>query len=82
MDDGRAAWMCSCLEESGVRARPGTSWEEGTLPRGDRSVLCPCLNWEGGAAWTEESNSKPGEGRPGPRTSDAKATRATEKGVG
>ena len=27
---------------------------------------------------TEESSSKPGEGRPGPRTSDAMATRATE----
>ena len=30
---------------------------------------------------TEELSSKPGEGRPGPRTSDATATRATEKGV-
>ena len=39
--------MCSCLEESGVRARPGTSGMGGTLPRGDRSVLRPRLNWEG-----------------------------------
>ena len=30
--------MCSRLEESGVRARPGTSGMGGTLPRGDRSV--------------------------------------------
>ena len=36
MDDGRAAWMCSCLKESRVRARPGTSGEEGTLPRGSK----------------------------------------------
>ena len=50
MDDGRASWMCSRLEESGVRAGPGTSGKEGTLPRGDRSVLRPHLNWEGGAA--------------------------------
>ena len=53
MDDGRAALMCSCLKESRVRARPGTSREEGTLPRGDRLVLRPRLNWEGGAAWND-----------------------------
>ena len=41
---GRAAWMCSCLKESRLRERPGTSGEEGTLPR---------LNWEGGAAWND-----------------------------
>ena len=41
-DDGTAR-MCSSLEESGVRARPGPSRMGGTLPRGDRSVLRPCL---------------------------------------
>ena len=37
MDDCGAAWMCSCLKESRLRERPGTSGE-GTLPRGDRPV--------------------------------------------
>ena len=38
MDGGGAAWMCSCLKESGLRERPGTSGEEGTLPHRDRPV--------------------------------------------
>ena len=46
MDDDGAAWMCSCLKESRLRERPGTSGEEGTLPR---------LNWEGGAAWNNHN---------------------------
>ena len=55
MDDDGAAWMCSCLKESKLRERPGTSGEEGTLPHGDRSVLRPRLNWEGGAAWNDQN---------------------------
>ena len=55
MDYGGAAWMCSCLEESRLRERPGTSGEEGTLPRGDRSGLRPHLNWEGGAARNDQN---------------------------
>ena len=55
MDDGKAAWMCSCLKESRVRVCPGTSGEEGTLPRGDRPVLHPRLNWEGGAALIDQN---------------------------
>ena len=55
MDDDGAAWMCSCLKESMLRERPGTSGEEGTLLRGDRSVLCPRLNWEGGSAWNDQN---------------------------
>ena len=55
MDDGGAVWMCSCLKESSLRERPGTSGEEGTLPRGDRTVLRPQLNWEGGAAWNDQN---------------------------
>ena len=38
-----------------MRARPGTSRMGGTLPRGDRSVLRPRLNWEGGAAWNTQN---------------------------
>ena len=53
MDDGRAEWMCSCLKD--LRERPGTSVEEGTLPRGDRPVLHLRLNWEGGAAWNDQN---------------------------
>ena len=47
--------MCSRLEESGVRARPGTSGMGGTLTRGDRSVLRPRLNWEGRAARNDQN---------------------------
>ena len=36
MDDRGVARMCSCIKESRLRERPGTSWEEGTLPRGVR----------------------------------------------
>ena len=55
MDDSRAAWMCSCLKESRLRERAGTFGEEGTLPRGDRPVLRPRLNWEGGAALNDQN---------------------------
>ena len=65
MDDGRAAWMCSCLKESRVRARPGTSGEEGNLPCGDRPVLRPRLNWEGWAAWNDQNWSSPGASQVG-----------------
>ena len=27
----------------------------GTLPRGDKPVLRPRLNWEGGAAWNDQN---------------------------
>ena len=47
--------MCSCLKESRLRERPGTSGKEGTFPCGDRPVFCPCLNWEGGAAWNDQN---------------------------
>ena len=65
-DDGRAAWMCSCLQESRLRERPGTSGEEGTLPRGDRLVLRPHLNWEGGAAWNDQNWYHTGSSELGP----------------
>ena len=66
MDDVKAAWMCSCLKESRVRARPGTSGEEGTLPRGDRPVLGPLLSWEGGAAWNDQNWYHAGSSELGP----------------
>ena len=50
MDDGGSAWMCGCLKESRLRERP-----EGTLPSGDRPVLRPHLNREGGAAWNDQN---------------------------
>ena len=52
--------MYSRLEESGVRARPGTSGMGGTLPRGDRSVLRPRLNWEGGVHGTTKTGTTRG----------------------
>ena len=58
--------MCSCLEESGVRARPGTSGMGGTLPRGARSVLHPRLNWEGGAARNDQNWYHAGSSELGP----------------
>ena len=49
------AWMTA--EQPGCVAvqrkeRPGTSGKEGTLPRGDRPVLRPRLNWEGQSVLT------------------------------
>ena len=69
MDEGGAAWMCSCLKESRLRERPGTSGEEETLPRGDRPVLCPRLNWEGGAAWNDQNWYHAGSSELGPLSS-------------
>ena len=66
VDDGGAAWMCSCLKESKLRERPGTSREEGTLPRRDRPVLRPRLNWEGGAAWNDQNWYHAGSSELGP----------------
>ena len=66
MDDGRAAWMCSCLKESRVGERPGTSGEDGTLPRGDRPVLHPHLNWEDWAAWNDQNWYHAGSNELGP----------------
>ena len=47
MDGGRAAWMCRCLKESRLGECPGTSGEEGTLPRAGRLVLRPCPGLHG-----------------------------------
>ena len=64
MDDGGAAWMFSCLNESRLREHP--EGEKGTLPRGDRSVLRPRLNWEGGAALNDQNWYHAGSSELGP----------------
>ena len=76
MDDGRAAWICSRLEESGVRARLGTSGKGGTLPRGDRSVLRPRPIGRAGLHGTTKTDTTQGAASSG---SDQEQARSGER---